>query len=633
MTRRHRAVAWRVGVGGVTLLLGWCLVDPGVVLLLSRGGADWVRADRPFDLRSRVNAATAAAFETTFVVPAHFPGATLRVTGLRRVGVDVDGRRVLDPGDAGDWKRERAVPLPADLSAGVHRLRLTVTDAVGPPLVRARCQPLGIATGRSAWRTADGRPAVAASLPWRPALSDQYGSTATVAAGRVPLLLAVLGGATVLAGRWRPRIDVGRWVRWAVLAAWVALGAADVFRLPLGYGYDAPFHYDYIRFVADHARLPRPDGGVQFFQAPLYYVVSAVLWRALAAAGVATPQLPYWMRLVPLACGAGLAEACYRTARHAFPGRPGLHAVAVVVGGLMPVNLYMGLAASNEPLAGLLGGMVALVGVRFLTRPAERDEPRRWVVAGVLLGLAVLTKLTAGLWAVPLAVAVRRPRGVGWILAVAAIVSGPWFVRTWVVTGNPIVSHTILANAAWWQDPGYRTPRQLLTFGRGLTRVAYGGVDSVWDSLYSTAWGNGFLGGTVTAAGRSPVHLDLMAAGLWLGLGPMGLILVGLVRTKPVLWDAEGPNRGTSDPALTSCLALARLAVALFLAAVVWVYLTLPIYSCAKASYLLSTLPCVAVLAAAGWDRVVVGRWPRAVAVGLLTCWAAASYLAYVVIG
>ena len=238
----------------------------------------------------------------------------------------------------------------------------------------------------------------------------------------------------------------------------------------------------------------------------------------------------------------------------------------------------------------------------------------------------------------------------------------------WVVAGTPVVSHTVLAGTTWWQDPGYRTPRQLLAFGRGLTRVAYGGTESVWDSLYSTAWGNGFLGGTVTAVGRSPVHLDLMAAGLWLGLIPTGLIVAGAVagRRRPrSVPDQHGfgtepggsevrPRPGSeagrsgfsgslggrhggpievgTSPA-AGAVAFARGSVGLFLAAVVWVYLTLPIYSCAKASYLLSTLPCVALLAAAGWDRVVSGRWGRAVAVGLLACWAVASYGAYVVTG
>ena len=605
------AVALLAVVGVLVARHLWA--DPNAVLLLPRGGAEWVRPDRPFRFGVRVDDPSSATFDATVVVPPRFAGATLTVAGLRRVSVAVDGRLVLAANEAADWKLDRAVPLPAELSPGPHRVRLTVDNPAGPPVVRARCDGLDLGT----WRTADGRPAVPASAPWRPALADRYGSSLAGLWRSVPALLAAFClafGRSLRATS--SRVDWGRRARWAVLAAWVVLGAADLFRVPLSYGYDAAFHYDYVRFVADHGRLPPPDGGVQFFQGPLFYVVSAVLWRGLAACGATAEQLPFLMRLVPLACGAGLAEVCYRTARVAFPGRGGLHAVAVVVGGLMPVNLYMGLAVSNEPMAAVLGGVVGLMTVRFVMRPGERDDPRRAAWAGAALGLAVLAKLTAGLWVVPLVIAVRRPRQAAVVLAVAAAVSGPWFVRTWRATGSPVVSHTLLAGGStWWQDPGYRTPGQLLRFGRGLTRVAYGGTDSVWDSLYSTTFADGFLSGTVGDPGRpSPFHPDLMAAGLWAGLVPLALVVVGTV---------AGAGRS---------LAVARGSVGLFMAAVAWMYLTLPIYSCGKASYAMSTLPCVGLLAAAGFDRVP-GRWGKPVVIGLLACWAAAAYATYVAVG
>ena len=612
MTRRRVTVVALAAVLVVSAGVRHLLAGPAVVLLLSSGGAEWVRPDRPLDLGVHIDAATTAPFETTFTVPPAFAGATLSVNALRRVAVDVDARPVFAAAPA-NWKVEQSIPLPAELRPGRHRLRLTVTNPSGPALVRAACRPLGIATGHGDWGSV-----VPASAPWRPALADRWGPSAPALWRCLPLL-AVLFTAGAGAAWCRPAGDWGRRLRWAVLAAWVVMGAADLYRVPLGYGYDAAFHYDYVRFVAEHGRLPPPDGGVQFFQAPLFYVAAAAAWRLLAAAGASAAGLPYGVRVVPLACGAGLAELCYRSARHAFPGRSDLHAVAVVVGGLVPMNLYMGLAVSNEPMAGLVGGAVALVGMRFLDRPADADRPRWWAVAGVLLGLAVLSKVSMGLWAVPLgAVLLRgRPaRTVATVGAVAALVCGPFLLRTWHLAGTPVLSHTVLRNASWWQDPGYRTPRQLLTFGRGLTRVAYGGVDGVWDSLYSTVWGNGFLSGVIDVNHRSPWHFDLMSCGLWFGLVPTAAIVVGAVagRVRGGRWFPVG-------------------SVGLFVAALLWVYLTLPIYSCAKGSYLLSTTPCLAVLAAAGLDRAMVGRRSRAVVAGLLTCWAVTSYGTYVVTG
>jgi hypothetical protein len=629
-----------LAVGAAAAVARQVWADPGVVLLVSGGGADWVRVDRPFEMRVWQNAATTAEFETTFAVPRGFGGATLSVAALRAVAVYIDERLALDTGPAGavaDWKVPREVPLSAGLAVGSHRLRLAVSNRDGPALVRASCGPLGIYTGRGAWsaRTAGGgwAPAVRAADPWRPALAGTFGTTLPALGRWSPLLLVpfAAGAVPVLLRLGSTGADWGRRARWAVLAAWVVLGAADVYRVPVTIGYDVVFHYEYIRYVVDHGRLPPPDGGVQFFQAPLYYLVSAGLWRILAAAGASGGELPYLMRLVPLACGAGLAEVCYRTARHAFPGRGDLQAVAVVVGGLMPVNLYMGLVVSNEPMAGCVGGAVAMMGVRFLSRPADAVNPRWLAVAGAALGLAVLTKVSMALWAVPLTAAVTvavargRParqgavaagRAVAVMASVSVGICVPYLVRTWRAVGAPVISHGILRGIAWWQDPGYRTPRQFLSFGRGLTRVAYGGIDSVWDSLYSTVWGNGFLSGMADFAHRSPWHLDAMACGLWLGLPMSAAMGVGAV--------AGRVRGGRWFPSL---------AVGAFVLAVLWIYLTLPIYSCAKGSYLLSTLPCAAVLAAAGADRVIVGRRSRAVVVGLLSCWAATSYLTYVVTG
>ncbi len=607
--------------------------SPDVVLLVPRDGADWVRVDRPFEVRVFENVTSTAEFETTLVIPPGFAGDDLSVTALRSIAVTVDGVPIMVVGPADNWKIARTVRLFPTLTAGPHQLRLFATNPTGPALVRAACPALGLHTGDATWQAREPggpwRPAIRAGDPWRPAMAEAYESTAPALLRCLPALFALFaaGAAAAWFRPGRPSADWGRRLRWTVLAAWGVLAIADLYRVPLTIGYDVLSHYAYVRYIAGHARLPPPDGGTQFFQTPLYYIVSAILWRGLTALGAAAGDLPYLIRLVPLACGAGLAELCYRTARHAFPRRPDLHAVAVVVGGGAPVNLYMSLLVGNEPMAACLGGSVALLGVRFLARPGDAANPRWQVAAGAVLGLAVMTKVSMGLWAVPLAAAVatavarhagpRRAAGaVAVVAATTALICVPHVVRTWRLVGAPVVSHTVLRGTTWWQDPGYRTPRQLLTFGRGLTRVAYGGIDSVADSLYSTVWGNGFLSGMADPHHASPWHWDLMACGLWFGLLPTAAIATGAL--------AGRVRGGRWFPVLS---------IGLFVAALVWVYLTLPIYSCAKGSYLLSALPCAAVLTAAGLDRIMVGRRSRAAVVGLLACWGATSYLTYLVTG
>ena len=109
-----------------------------------------------------------------------------------------------------------------------------------------------------------------------------------------------------------------------------------------------------------------------------------------------------------------------------------------------------------------------------------------------------------------------------------------------------------------------------------------------------------------------------MSAGLYLGLVPTALMLAG------VAVGLFGRTRRAE-------LRFAAGAVAVFVAAVVNVYLTLPIYGCGKASYALGTAPCLAVLAAAGYDQLRRWPWARAAAGGGVFCWAVVAYLTYFV--
>ena len=77
---------------------------------------------------------------------------------------------------------------------------------------------------------------------------------------------------------------------------------------------------------------------------------------------------------------------------------------------------------------------------------------------------------------------------------------------------------------------------------------------------------------------------------------------------------------------------LALAALALFVAAQLWLYLTLPIYSTAKSTYALGLTPVFGFLAAAGCGPLVRGRWSRAVVHGWLVCLGGAAWLGYFVL-
>jgi 4-amino-4-deoxy-L-arabinose transferase-like glycosyltransferase len=137
-----------------------------------------------------------------------------------------------------------------------------------------------------------------------------------------------------------------------------------------------------------------------------------------------------------------------------------------------------------------------------------KDSPKITVIfLGVALGLALLTKVTAVLLVLPLVLLIyylsmaKKERQIkalsgGFIsFSAALIISGWYYLRNWIELGTPFLGGW--QSASWWQDPGYRTTHDFLSFGVSLTHPIYSGIYSFWDSIYSTFWLDGFLSGTL----------------------------------------------------------------------------------------------------------------------------------------
>jgi hypothetical protein len=72
--------------------------------------------------------------------------------------------------------------------------------------------------------------------------------------------------------------------------------------------------------------------------------------------------------------------------------------------------------------------------------------------------------------------------------------------------------------------------------------------------------------------------------------------------------------------------------VALYLAAMLGLYLMVPIYSTAKASYTTGATPCYAVLCTAGFAALCRKRWSTALGLAGLLCWSVSAYAGYFII-
>jgi hypothetical protein len=638
----------RLAVGAIvstiliaTAYLYWLRENPRVVLLVSESGADWIRPDESMSLEAHNPDVTVAGFRTDVQFPTDASAAVLSVRALGNVAVYLDETLVFNTDlTAPNWRTRYQISLPAE-PGGAHRLRLIVANRNGPSLVVASCAELGLRSGEGWEASIDGQrwrqAAVARYMP-DPDVALRFPSVGYCILKMLPLLVCmfVVGFVPLLAGgKLITACRLSQASRWGILAAWLVLGINNIFKVPAHVGYDVVDHLRYILYVADTGRIPLPSEGWQFFQSPLYYFISAGLYRLFLLCATAN-KAAAMLRIVPLICGASLVEISYRTARHAFPGRPDLWAVSTTVGGLLPMNLYMAQVISNEPMAACLSGIVALLTFRFLARPEVARSIIAAAVCGAVLGLSLLTKVTAVIWVVPVCVALtaalvhqhysmlRIFARVAVLLVAAGSIGGWYYLRNWIVIGTPFSAGWDSARIPWWQDPGFRTPIQFLEFGHIFCRPIYGGVRSIWDSLYSTLWADGFLSGVRLFEFRPPWHFELMACGVWLAILPTAAILAGSARV------VGRAMRRTLDPASVG-LWFAVMSVGCLLAAVVHLYLTVPIFSCAKASYLSGATPCLAVLSAEGFDILGSHRVLRALAGGVLFCWGVTAFLTYFV--
>src|SRR5581483_6033410 len=157
--------------------------------------------------------------------------------------------------------------------------------------------------------------------------------------------------------------------------------------------YDYDGHLRYIHFIVRHGRIPQPNEGWEFFQAPLFYLISSVAYVLLRLGGIALPHVDLLIRILPVLCGIGSLVIVIKVARLMFPQRAELQVVAVLIGAMIPMNLYMYVPVSNEPLAGVLGCAIVLACLRMMS--SQSDLMRQTLVLGALLGLAILTKVTA----------------------------------------------------------------------------------------------------------------------------------------------------------------------------------------------------------------------------------------------
>jgi hypothetical protein len=651
-----------VACAGIVLYAQHWLASPNIKLLVPEHGARWIREGRPFKFVAWGPTQEVVIFRKRVRVPAAAGSPELTVRALRTCMVFWDRQRVLVAADPKEWKEPHRIKLQ-DLTPGEHTLEIFVEDSFGPAALLVYCDALGLKSGPDwedqvlgeAWQpvlTADDvEPPISSKGPDSAIREDPGLYSWTMDFGRLsqrldspiralvrslwwlgPLFLAVWGALIWISRRAGADGTTTWWsasrCRWIVLAAWLVLAANNFLKLPADMGYDQPAHVEYIRFIADRGELPDAHDGWQMFQAPLYYAMAAGIYRVLTTF-VASGTALLWLRWSVLLCGVAQVEICFRAGRCVFPDRQDLQTPTVLLGGLLPMNLYMSQTLGNEPLCGVLTALLLLWGWQVLREPDSAQQPLWQWRLGLVSGLNLLTKMSALLLApiiaVVLAVANRRRGFAPFLTAVArcfvavVVVSGWYYVRNWLRFGKPFVGGwDPVRGILWWQDPGYRTAWQMVSFGRSLFQPIHAGFYSIWDGFFATLWLDSNFSGLDYWKTPPPWNMTLMLAAPWPALVLSAAIGAGLLRA---VW--------CRDLDLRRSLQFAGGTLLLYVAAFILLCLEVPAFSQAKASYTLGLTPVYAVLCVAGLDLLPSNRVVRSAASAFVVCWCVLVYGTY----
>lgn len=377
---------------------------------------------------------------------------------------------------------------------------------------------------------------------------------------------------------------------WPILALFLLLGVAYSLIVPAFETPDEPFHYAFARHIAQGHGLPVQDPqspgpwAQEGSQAPLYYLITGAAtalidqsdfetiavpnpranigdplypgnknfmlhsgrWRPLVGANLAL-HVGRWLSLL---MGAFTLWCLYRLAILVFAHNRMLAPGATALAAMLPQFLFLSASFSNDN-AVIAASAFTLFWLARLFTKAE-DEPiqrREWIVLGVALGAAALSKLQ-GLGLIPLSGAValflaRRRRAPYLVLEAlfftglpALLIAGWWYARNIMLYGDwSGLSHLMEINGRR-QEP--LTWKRFWPEFDGLRYSAWGVFG--WFNILLPEWFyrtmdvvtvvglSGALLATVAALGNVAARPSLFSLRLllllWLWLGAMAVLLL-----------------------------------------------------------------------------------------------------------
>ena len=653
MNKRIRLFKWGnartflivLALAGMTAEILYAWKSPAVYLLPPFFDGEWVRADEPVDLHAQKGTTNGTIFRKRFSVAHPQQGLEVDVTAFRYLtAIALDGNP-LSFSDPSSWKNQIHIVIPGRLLLpGIHELRLTVMNRLGPSLlhVSSTLPGLGNAEGweESTFEGDEWRPVLRADEQRAPAIRESFPSVMEALRTSFPRILPLFLGIfvlSVMAPKLCSRISAPESVRVLLLVFLGILGVNNVFQLGrtiTSTGFDVWEHLAYISYLLENHRIPLASEGWQMFQPPLYYALSAallVLFQPFVTANYS--YLILWV--IPLGCLLLLVEITYRMLRELLPEKRNLQSVGLFVGGLLPMNLYMCHFVGNEPLTAVLTALLIFLTVKYL-KVGKEIRVRDIILLGIVAGLAILSKVTPLILIPVICVFILSvlPYGkgeggspikaAGIFAFVTFVVSGWFFLRNWIVLGKPFYGGWDPSRRiVWWQEPGYRILKDYYSFGEALKQPVYAAFHGFADALYSTFWGDGYniCEHLVTIPELPHWNYIPLTAGIAFSVVPALTIAGG---TAVSLWRAREKEHWPFTFLLAS--------IGVYFAALLHLFTVLPTYSTVKASYTMGLTPCYAVMAALGSDFLMGEKFIGPLFISLMVSWGIMTYIGFFIL-
>lgn len=397
------------------------------------------------------------------------------------------------------------------------------------------------------------------------------------------------------------------------LIAYVGLSFAYNFANPLFESPDERLHYEFVRVLQDERILPAVDlegPPTEYHQPPLYYVLTAVLTAPLSFPEIEplTQANPFWgyligevgsdnknqylhdplqptlhpgtipihlMRAVSTMLGLTSIILTYLLVRY-FLSEVGAVAAAISMA-MVPNFIFTSASITNDSLAMTVSASVCLYFIRIL-HLKHKPTTRHWILLGILLAAALLTKLN--IWpllviaALTVALLALRHRSIslfllagGILLAIVLLLGGWWLLRNQSLYGDPTA---LAANAATWGTRG------ALGFEQTLIELV---------NMRTTFWAN-------FGYGNVPVPTWLYTIGDTLLLG--GMLGLALSWIRAPQWIQNIPKRD-------SAIVLFAYLMLIFLG----LLLSMPNQIAVTGRHFYPALPIVFLVMVAGWPNLI----------------------------